>query len=331
MGKNIGFIEKVSLLSKIDIAISIIINKNLAVKRDERLAIVYDHSKSKLAKRFETVASMYIDNVEMVKIKSSKVNGQEPSAKDAKIFLEHDVLILLTSRSLSHTKARRKCTDKGIRIASMPGITSSVLRRSIDIDYDRLKDEIKKLGRILNRGKKIRVFTKLGTDIEFGIDKRKAHGMSAGIYNRKGRWGNLPEGEVFIAPVEGSATGHFVVDGSIAGFGKMQHPLIFFVEEGRVIRVTDGKKPPKIEEMLDKFGSKARNIAEFGIGLNKKAKISGIVLEDEKAYGSCHIALGNNIGFGGKTDVPLHIDCVIMKPDIYVDNKIVISKGKLKI
>ena len=51
--------------------------------------------------------------------------------------------------------------------------------------------------------------------------------------------------------------------------------------------------------------------------------------EDEKAYGTCHIALGNNIGFGGKVDVPLHIDCVIKKPTIFLDDKIIMKKGRL--
>ena len=77
------------------------------------------------------------------------------------------------------------------------------------------------------------------------------------------------------------------------------------------------------------MGKKARNIAEVGIGLNRKAKVTGIVLEDEKAYGTCHIALGNNIGFGGKVDVPLHIDCVIKKPTIFLDDKIIMKKGRL--
>ena len=116
---------------------------------------------------------------------------------------------------------------------------------------------------------------------------------------------------------------------SIAGFGRTKHPLIFFVEKGKVVRITDGRKPPKIEELLEKTGEKARNIAEFGIGLNRKAKVTGRVLEDEKAFGTIHIALGNNIGFGGRVNVPLHIDCVIRKPTVYFDKKVFMKGGKI--
>jgi leucyl aminopeptidase (aminopeptidase T) len=265
----------------------------------------------------------------LLKIPLLKINGAEPSVEVANEFKKFDACIFLTEKSLSHTKARRDASKKGVRLASMPGITKSVLKRSIDIDYDRLKVDSKRLASQLNKGTKVRITTKLGTDITFSINKRKAHGLSAGIYDTKGKWGNLPEGEIFIAPVEGTASGHFVVDGSIAGFGKTIHPLIFIVKKGHAVKIMNGEKPPKVEELLDKVGKGARNIAEFGIGLNRKAKVTGIVLEDEKAYGTCHIALGNNIGFGGRIDVPLHIDCVIKKPTIYLNTRMIMKKGKL--
>ena len=70
-------------------------------------------------------------------------------------------------------------------------------------------------------------------------------------------------------------------------------------------------------------------VSSWGIGLNRKAKITGLVLEDEKVYGTCHVAVGNNIGFGGSVDVPLHIDSVIRKPSLFLDGKCVMEKGKL--
>jgi leucyl aminopeptidase (aminopeptidase T) len=266
-----------------------------------------------------------------MKIPVLKVNGEEPPLEVSAAMQEYGTVILLTSKSLSHTQARREATKKGVRIASMPNITEEILKRSIDINYDELKKMTSKVCYALDKAKEAHVTTELGTDIRFSLKDRKAHGTSAGIYNRNGLWGNLPEGEAFIAPVEGTAYGHFVVDGSIAGFGKARHPLVFFVEKGFVKKIMDGKRPPKIEALLDKTGKLSRNIAEFGIGLNKKAKVTGIVLEDEKAYGTCHLALGNNIGFGGKVDVPLHIDCVIKKPTITLDGKVIMRKGKLLI
>ena len=331
MAINTGYIKKANLLfnSKLEVAISIIITKNLAVKRDEKILIVYDSGKAELAKKFKKVSSELVDSIDMLRIPMLNVNAEEPKKEIANKFIGYDALIFLTTKSLSHTKARRDATENGARIASMPGVTESILKRSIDVDYIRLKNDILKVGKLLDKAKDVKINTLFGTDIKFSIAGRKAHGLMAGIYNKRGAWGNLPEGEVYIAPVEGSAEGHFVVDGSVAGFGRMVHPVIFFVENGYVKRITDGKRPFEIEKVLDKIGRNARNIAEFGIGFNRKAKITGVVLEDEKAYGTCHLALGNNIGFGGNVDVALHIDCVIKKPTIYLDDKMIMKKGKL--
>ncbi len=85
-----------------------------------------------------------------------------------------------------------------------------------------------------------------------------------------------------------------------------------------------------LNEILEKVkNKKAYNIAELGIGTNPKAVITGSTLEDEKVKGTCHLALGNNIGFGGKIDVPVHIDGVIKKPTIFIDAKVIIKDGKL--
>ena len=152
MAKNIGFIKKVSSLfkSKLDKAISIIVTKNLAVKKEEGLLVVYDSKKSALAKRFIEVASSLIKNVDSIKMPVLKVNGQEPPKEVSSKLLDYDVVVLITSKSLSHTKARRNATEKGVRIASMPGISETILRRSIDIDYDILRKDTKKIVRIIN-------------------------------------------------------------------------------------------------------------------------------------------------------------------------------------
>ena len=83
--------------------------------------------------------------------------------------------------------------------------------------------------------------------------------------------------------------------------------------------------------MLDKVGKKARNIAEFGIGTNDSARLSGILLEDEKVMGTVHLALGNNVTMGGSVNVPMHVDGVIKKPTVYLDGKLLMDKGKLLI
>lgn len=57
-----------------------------------------------------------------------------------------------------------------------------------------------------------------------------------------------------------------------------------------------------------------RMLAEFGIGTNDKARITGVVLEDEKVYGTIYVAFGSNNTFGGTVAAGVHIDGVVQKP-----------------
>jgi len=77
--------------------------------------------------------------------------------------------------------------------------------------------------------------------------------------------------------------------------------------------------------------SKVRNIAEFAIGTNKKAKLIGVMIVDEKVYGTCHFGIGASKHFGGKIECNGHSDHVIEKPTIYFDGKLIMKSGKFLI
>jgi leucyl aminopeptidase (aminopeptidase T) len=103
------------------------------------------------------------------------------------------------------------------------------------------------------------------------------------------------------------------------------------VKNGIETKITGGKAARKLNVIRDKVGKKARNIAEFGIGTNDSARLSGILLEDEKVMGTVHLALGNNVTMGGSVNVPIHIDGVIKKPTVFIDGKLLMEDGKLLI
>jgi leucyl aminopeptidase (aminopeptidase T) len=69
-------------------------------------------------------------------------------------------------------------------------------------------------------------------------------------------------------------------------------------------------------------------LAELGVGTNDAATITGKVLEDEKVYGTVHLAFGNNMHFGGVNDVQYHADGVITRPTLVVDGEVLIEDGK---
>jgi leucyl aminopeptidase (aminopeptidase T) len=116
----------------------------------------------------------------------------------------------------------------------------------------------------------------------------------------------------------------------MAGLGLVKNANIKIeVKDGYATRIIGGAMAKKLNKMLDVVGKDARSIAEFGIGTNDSAKLSGILLEDEKVMGTVHIALGNNISMGGSVNVPIHLDGVMKKPTVYLDGKLLMKEGKL--
>jgi len=233
--------------------------------------------------------------------------------------------MLITEKSLTHTKAGIEATQRGARIATMPDITEEIANRCLDIDYEDLKIESNHIYDILKKAKEIRVTAAVGTDITFVVGKSEFFGKDGGSFDFPGAYGNLPEGEISFSP--DTCDGVYVVDASFPELGLLKSPLTFTVSGGVVKEIT-GELSPEVIERLDKVGPRAYVVAELGIGLNPKAKVMGNILEDEKVIGTVHVAVGNNLSYGGNNDVPLHLDGVMKDPDIYVDGKKLMENGK---
>ena len=303
----------------------IVLRKCLGLKKDEKLLIVTDSKLHNIAKMFFSEAKKITNNVKLITVLIPKVHGTEPSKKIADEMLNYDVELLITTKSLSHTKARKRACDKGARIATMPGITMDVVERALIADYEKIRKKNEDLIKKLKNGKVVRIKTKIGADISLEIFNKNWFNDS-GIYSKKRDFGNLPAGEIGFMPTEGKSEGVFVVDGSIGNLGLVDKPVKIFVKDGFATTISGGKTARKLERLLTT--KKHRNIAEFAFGTNPKAKITGVTLEDEKVEGTAHIALGNNKSYGGNANVPFHADCIIKKPDVFIDGKKIMNKGK---
>ncbi|MBN1157647.1 aminopeptidase [Candidatus Woesearchaeota archaeon] len=301
--------------------------KSIALKSHESLLVVTDTRKFSLAMAFFIEANKLTKNTKLISMAPRKVNGEEPPADIVTEMKKYDALLLITDKSLSHTRARINASRKGARIASMPGITKEIIERCLDADYDRIKKLTNKLADIVDKASSVRITTKKGTDISFSIRGRKSHGRNSGIFKNKGEWGNLPEGEVCLAPVEGTANGIIVCDTTDPMKNELLSKSITIkVKNGFAVYISD----KNIFSELKKLGKNSLNVAELGIGTNYKARISGNVIEDEKVLGTCHIALGNSLSLGGKVHAKSHLDFVLREPTILLDEKVVMSEGKLR-
>ena len=115
----------------------------------------------------------------------------------------------------------------------------------------------------------------------------------------------------------------------MAGLGVLKDAFIKIkVENGYATAITGGPEAEELVKLIEPYGKPGRNIAEFGIGTNYKAHISGSILEDEKIIGTVHIALGDNLSMGGNVNVPSHLDGIIKNPTFEIDGKVIMKNGE---
>ena len=300
----------------------------MKVKKGESVLVIIDEPKRKIGLLLWEAARKAGAEALLIEILPRTRNGEEPPPAVAELMKHVDVVLAPTSKSLTHTKARRDACKAGARCATLPGIREQSMLRALNADYKEIEKRSKKISAKLMKAKTVRITTKLGTDITMSIKGRKAL-SDTGMVHKSGEYSNLPAGESFLAPVEGTSEGVIVVDATM-GFGLNKKPIRIEVRKGFAEKITGGREATLLKKAISGLGKKARNIAELGIGTNHKAKICGSVLEDEKVMGTIHIAIGDNQSMGGKVSVPSHIDGIITKPTVILDDKIILMKnGKL--
>jgi len=259
-------------------------------------------------------------NVILKEIPPLDRDGQEPSKEVADLMKQPNVLFLVTSRSLTHTKARREACKSGVRVASMPKVPiSSLVDGGLTADYRKVRENCLKMLEALKEKTNIHLTSLNGTDLKMQIGQYKID-IDDGLYHEPGSFGNLPAGEVDTAPNSYSTNGILVID----KMGEYGEGIKITIKNGYAIKIEGSDK---LKKTVINLGKDSRNIAELGIGTNPKAKIIGNILEDEKVYGTVHVALGNNVSYGGLCDVPFHDDGIIIRPTLKADDKILIKDG----
>lgn len=260
-------------------------------------------------------------------------DGAEPGEGVARCLAAADAVIALTTYSLTHTAARESASQAGTRVASMPGFDAHMLspHGPTDVDVETLATSGRRFAEALTACDRVLITTSIGTSLRCSVRGRQG-GVDDGDLKNAGSWGNLPAGEAFIAPVEGSAEGRLVIP---AGW----HPglstdLEFDFAHGEVSQVLGGGEVgARLRGLLHPNSSlgryrQRRMLAEFGIGTNPSAKRATNVLEAEKIAGTIHIAIGDNMHMGGNSEADLHEDFVVPAPCVWLDDRAVIDEGR---
>lgn len=296
----------------------------------ESILIVTDEPVRDIGYALRQAARDLGHDVMLVEILPRQTNGAEPPPAVADMMTRVDVVLCPTSKSLTHTDSRRAASAAGVRVGTLPGVTEEIMVRCMNADYHQIAERTHAICDLMARTETIRVQAPGGTDITMPIAGRQAH-ASSGLFRDKGQWGNLPTGEAYLAPLEGLSNGVVVVDGSMAGVGVTSQPIHITVEAGYATDIAGGAEAQKLIELLEPHGRDGRTVAEFGIGTNDRAILTGVILEDEKVMGTIHIAFGDNKSMGGSVRVASHLDGLVKSPTVWFDDRKIMDAGRLLI
>ncbi len=308
-------------MDELEKAVQGVVGRCLGVREGEDVVVVVDAGTREIGEALRAEAARRGAEAVLAVMDPRAVDGQEPPAAVAGALAAADVFIAPTSKSLSHTRARKAASENGARGATLPGVTGDLLARLMAADLETLQDRSRKLARLLTEADEARFTCPRGSD--FRLDLSGRTGMpDDGDLTAPRAFGNLPCGEGFIAPLNGE--GRFVV-ASLAGIGLGTGTLT--VEDGH-LTAAEGPEAEQLLATLRAAGAQGTNLAELGIGTNEKATLTGNMLEDEKILGTVHVAFGASAGIGGTVSVPVHLDSVVLEPTLDIGGTRVIEAGR---
>lgn len=300
-----------------------ILMSNLGVRHGEEVLVVVDETSLVVGNALFEAAKALGCEALLMQMTERELSGEEPPKAVAAAMKAADVVLAPTAKSLTHTNARIEAAKAGTRVATLPGITEKMFSEgAMTANYDEVVKLTSVVTHMLTKAKTARIVKE---ECTLTIDISQRNGVpSPGVYKQAGQCGNLPSGEAYIAPLENGSNGEMIIDGSMVGIGKLETPLRMVIKEGKLVRV-EGEGSEKLHILLK--NERNATLCELGIGTNEKALLNGVILEDEKVYGTVHVAFGTNTSFGGVNKAECHMDGIILKPTLYLDDQMVIENG----
>ncbi|HEX6603007.1 MAG TPA: aminopeptidase [Solirubrobacterales bacterium] len=315
------------MTAELDMAVKTVVRQCMGISPGEEVLVVCNPVTEEIGALMRIEAQGEGADATLAVISERESHAAEPPRPVAAAMAAADVVLAPTIQSLSHTAARKAASEAGVRIGTLPGVTEEMLGRLMTGDLEEIRRRGWAVVTALNRAAEARITCRHGSDLRIGLEGRMGI-VDAGELGNRGAFGNLPCGEGFIAPVEGTTEGKLVVDGSIAGIGLLETPVELTVRAGQLVEAT-GEDGAHLMELLTAHGEDGTNVAELGIGTNEEAILTGNILEDEKILGTCHVAFGASAAIGGTVQVPVHLDCVVLEPTVEIDDEKIVSDGDL--
>jgi leucyl aminopeptidase (aminopeptidase T) len=310
-------------MSDLERATETVVGPCLGVQPGEDVVIVVDTTTEAIGDALRRAAAAAGGEPVVTVMEPRSVDGEEPPAAVAAALAAASVFVAPTSRSLSHTRARKAASEAGARGATLPGVTEDMLARLMAADFPLMAARSRAVADLLTGASEAHVTCPRGTD--FRVDLSGRTGIADdGALREPGAFGNLPCGEGFISPLRGEGT---IYAATLASLGLPEAPVRLTVEDGRLADAA-GEWGARWTGLLDAAGADGRNLAELGVGTNERATLTGLILEDEKMLGTVHVAFGASAGIGGTVAVPVHLDCLVEDATLDVGGTRVLDAGR---
>ena len=313
----------------------------MGVTSQDRVFIITDYAREDIARR---VASVALDRHVDVTVRFLEHYGERPltsfpEALRQDLLAAHPTVSYYIATAQPGEIAFRipllpfLATELKVRHGHMIGIDEALMADGMCADYDEVFRITNQVYDMVKNAQTIHVTSEKGSDVTATFHRDWKWIPCNGRYHEQGKWGNLPEGEVFTAPatVDGTLVCDVLGDYFSEKYGVLKNPLVLNVKGGYITDVSceDDNIAQDVRDYLFSVPNGNR-AGEFAIGtLTSLKKLVGNLLQDEKMPG-LHVAFGNPYPqfTGADWDASIHVDVIPSRCTIEVDGRVIMRDGQ---
>ena len=243
------------------------------------------------------------------------------------------VICELSERSFYQTPVWGVARHRGARLYSLAGLDTSAFVRCVGrVNHRRMFQFGLALRGVLQRSRHLRILTQNGTDIRMRWEQRPLHRLVARLLRQPRGYIAQPSGlldprwpmtylggQLTFQGIPETIEGTAVIDGRLwtpEGLGLLEQPLSVAIERGRVVEIAGC---PATSQLLKRwFQGQTIRVEHFCMGFHPGARLSGKMLEAERAFGCITVGMGRHA---------LHTDGVIRCPSIEADQNLIEAHG----
>jgi leucyl aminopeptidase (aminopeptidase T) len=320
----------------------------LSLRSGDMLAIFYDGTARRVAKHLRAAGGALGLRIteRYISVETQIAQGANLGREDRIALSEAAAVVTCLSANPKSIKYRHALietgTDFNTHFGHMPGAKVDLLVQVSSFDFEAAKSKCDDLTLALALSRRAELTTydfapngsvRRSYDLQIELSPNRLPITSTGIIPR-GTWGNIPGGEVFVAPAEDKCEGTFCLNGSMKGCVMPAGHSLLLEFAGGYMKKHSG--PPNLMKRFSDLLSVAKSeseiyfnsVAELGIGVNSAiTELTGVSLFDEKCAGTAHIAIGDNSRYGGEHECYSHEDLITRLPSLRFDGRPILNQG----